>query len=72
VDLTEEEVNGLKWLKSQRSKANGDCLEEAATGRGVAVRDSKNTGGVVLHFSLEAITAFHAGVKRGAFDRLAA
>jgi len=40
------------WRKCTRSNNSGNCVEVAATGRTVAVRDSKQQGhGPVLEFT---------------------
>lgn len=60
----------LSWVKSSFSYANGNCLEVAGLPEGgVAVRDSKDTEGPVLHFTPGEWTAFVDGAKGGEFDR---
>jgi Domain of unknown function (DUF397) len=57
----------LPWRKSTYS-GNGNCVEVATPGAGMAVRDSKDPKGPALHFSADAWTAFVAGVADGAFE----
>jgi hypothetical protein len=48
-----------QWRKSSRSFANGNCIEWAVPGDGtVLVRDSKDPGGLVLRFPVEAMKTF--------------
>ncbi|MEV7970964.1 DUF397 domain-containing protein [Sphaerisporangium sp. NPDC088356] len=53
------------WRKSRRSGANGACVEVAAIGGVVAVRDSKNPGSAVLALGLSGWHTFISGVKSG-------
>jgi len=46
------------WRKSSYSMSNGQCAEVAADPVAVAVRDSKDTGGPVLRFTLRQWRAF--------------
>ena len=52
------------WRKSSYSGGDNNCVEIAATGANVAVRDSKNPCGGALSFSPGAWQAFTAGVGR--------
>ena len=57
---------GAEWRTSSYSGANGDCVEVATTLAGeVAVRDSKDPGGPVLHFSPAGWQAFIAAQQEG-------
>jgi hypothetical protein len=58
------------WKKSSYSGGNGDCVEVASLGDGVAVRDSKNPDGPRLYFTPSEWEAFRQGVKAGEFDDL--
>lgn len=64
-------LSGAVWCKSSRSGGNGACVEVAAIGGVVAVRDSKNPGGAVLASGLSGWQAFIGGVKSGGFERTA-
>ncbi|THA72720.1 DUF397 domain-containing protein [Streptomyces sp. A0958] len=41
-------VDDAEWFKSSHSNGNGNCVEVARLGAGVAVRDSKVHAGPVL------------------------
>jgi hypothetical protein len=57
------------WRKASRSGASGnDCVEVAADGDRMLVRDSKHRDGGVLHLDAAAFRAFVAQMKGGAFD----
>jgi hypothetical protein len=51
------------WRKSTRSSGNGNCVEFADVGDGVAVRDTKDPDGPVLRFSADGWRTFVAAVK---------
>jgi hypothetical protein len=42
----------IKWRRSSRSAAAGNCVEVAAAADSVVVRDSKDRAGSVLAFSV--------------------
>ena len=48
--------------------ANGNCLEVSFVGGQVALRDSKDPQGPVLHFATGEFDAFLRGVRGGEFD----
>ncbi|GII76866.1 hypothetical protein Sru01_18480 [Sphaerisporangium rufum] len=56
------------WRKSRRSGGNGACVEMAAVGDVIAVRDSKNAEGPVMVLALSGWRAFVGGVRAGAFE----
>lgn len=57
-----------EWKKSTRSQNNGACLEARLSGDVVQVRDSKNTQGPALSFTVAEWLAFLDGAKHGEFD----
>jgi hypothetical protein len=59
--------DSLDWRKSSLSNTVG-CLEFAADGDLVLIRDSKHRGGPVLSFSLREWWDFLDGARRGEFD----
>lgn len=61
VDLT-----NAAWRKSSLSGGNGDCVEVAALGNVVAVRDSKHPEGPKLIFTRATWSAFVTDLKNGA------
>jgi Domain of unknown function (DUF397) len=58
------------WRRSSFC-ANGSCVEVAMAEGRVALRDSKDPSGPVLHFDKEAWEDFLVGSKTGMFDRTA-
>jgi predicted secreted Zn-dependent protease len=56
------------WRKSSYSGHNEECVEVAQAPDLVAVRDSKNPSGPVLHFTATEWTAFLSGLRTGEFD----
>jgi hypothetical protein len=67
------DLGDVRWLKSQYSNPNGECVELAmlATGE-IAMRNSRFPAGPVLVYTPAEITAFLAGAKDGEFDQLVA
>ncbi len=57
------------WTKSSFSSSNNACVEVAADGDEILVRDSKHPDGGTLRFSRLEIDAFLRGAKNGEFDR---
>lgn len=66
--MTTAHLHDLTWHKSSYSSSNGQCVEVAAVGADIAVRDSKNPDGPVLVFGAEEWRAFVAGAVAGRFD----
>jgi hypothetical protein len=65
------ELLGVRWRKSARSSAQGNCVELARlSGTGVAIRNSRHPEGPALVFTEAELDAFLAGVKDGEFDDL--
>lgn len=61
--------SGPVWIKAERSVDQGACIELAAIGHHIALRDSKNPD-VLLHFTTLEMATFFDGVKNGEFDHL--
>ncbi len=57
----------LRWRTSSYSGSGNNCVEVAAAGPGIVVRDSKDPGGPTLVFSPHQWQAFVAGVKAREF-----
>jgi hypothetical protein len=65
------ELRWVRWRKSGRSSAQGNCVETARLpGDEVAVRNSRHPEGPALIFSQAEVRAFFEGVKDGDFDDL--
>jgi hypothetical protein len=62
---------GSPWIKSSLSYANGNCVEATSLPGGkIGVRNSRDSAGPVLRFTLEEWRAFVGGVRNGEFDGL--
>jgi Domain of unknown function (DUF397) len=55
----------MNWRKSTYSGANGGCVEVADLNDAVALRDSKDPTGPMLHVDRDAWQTFVAGVRGG-------
>ncbi|MDF5755774.1 DUF397 domain-containing protein [Spongiactinospora sp. TRM90649] len=64
----EKRRQGAVWFKATASDNGGGCVEVSMRDEGVSVRDSKDPGGPVLHFSGQEWAAFIACVHAGEFD----
>jgi hypothetical protein len=62
------DLSRATWRKSSLSATNG-CVEVALDPAEVAVRDSKDRNGPVLHFNAHEWEAFLAGVRNGEFEQ---
>ena len=60
---------GRRWIKASRSTALTACIELAADGDLIALRNSRHPE-VEIHYTHAEIAAFLDGVKRGEFDHL--
>lgn len=61
------------WRKSDRSGAQGNCVELAAMPPDVVmVRNSRFPDGTVLRFATDEMAGFLRAVKAGEFDELIA
>jgi hypothetical protein len=64
-------MRGVHWQKSQRSNAQGNCVELAQLPNGeTALRNSRHPGGPILIFTGAEIDALIEGMKNGEFDNL--
>ena len=63
--MTSPDLSGVAWRKSSFSGNNGTCVEVADLVGAVAVRDSKDPGGLVLRFPAEVWSEFVVAVKSG-------
>ena len=61
--------SGPYWVKSSLSFSNGNCVEVASLPEGeIGVRNSRDSGGLVLRFTSDEWHAFLGGVRNGEFD----
>jgi Domain of unknown function (DUF397) len=57
-------MTAVNWRKASYSSGNGgNCVEVGRTGSAVAVRDTRDRGGVTLELPASAWGAFVASVK---------
>ncbi len=62
---------GVRWVTSQHSNAEGNCVEVASLAEGgVALRNSRDPDGPALYDTAAEVAAFLAGAKDGEFDHL--
>jgi len=59
----------LHWIKASMSMPSGACIELAADGHLIALRNSRDPR-VVLRYTHGELAAFLDGAKRGEFDHL--
>jgi hypothetical protein len=67
--MANPDLSRATWCKSRRSNASGCCVEVAAAGRAVAIRDSKAPAGAVITVTPAGWRTFTRTVKAGTFDR---
>jgi hypothetical protein len=58
-------LSRTRWRRPARSGSNGNCVEIAATGTVIAVRDSRDPHGPQLAFTPDRWKAFTATVQTG-------
>lgn len=68
MSLIEIDPDSAGWRKAQRSMANGNCVEVAPVTDAIAVRDSKNPGGLMLAYSIDSWRSFTLAARHGHFD----
>ena len=69
--MAADELDNVRWQKSQHSNPNGACVELAAVPGGeIAMRNSRFPVGPVLLYTQAEIIAFLAGAKDGEFDHI--
>ncbi len=67
------QLGAVRWVKSARSTAEGNCVEMAELADGqVAVRNSRFPQGPALVYTRGEIAALFSGVRAGEFDYLEA
>jgi hypothetical protein len=57
-----------QWRTPKRSVGNGECIEVAAPGQSVLVRDSKDPGGPILSTSPKGWEIFTGKIRGGAIS----
>jgi hypothetical protein len=57
-------MKSVVWVKSTYSGYNGSCVEIAATGERVLVRDSKDPAGPVLAFTPDGWRVFLVSLRQ--------
>ncbi len=59
----------LSWIKARKSFPNSACIELAADGEMIVLRNSRDPG-VEIRYTRDELAAFLDGAKRGEFDHL--
>ncbi|MEU6406223.1 DUF397 domain-containing protein [Streptomyces sp. NPDC046985] len=59
---------GAQWVKATASDGRDDCVELAAVGESVAMRNSRHPGGPALIFTKSELAAFIDGASKGEFN----
>lgn len=68
--VTDASSLNVAWQKASVSAGDGNCVEFAKMGDGVAMRHSKAPTGPALIFTPAEIAAMLDGARRGEFDHL--
>jgi Domain of unknown function (DUF397) len=69
--MSSVELRDVQWRKSQRSSAQGNCVEVARLPGGeVAMRNSRHPDGPALVFTYGEFEAFVLSAKDGDFNNL--
>jgi hypothetical protein len=68
--MTTAPSDRLIWIKASRSMGTNACVELAAAGELIALRDSKHPEIAPFFYSRAEIDAFLHGAKQGEFDHL--
>jgi Domain of unknown function (DUF397) len=69
--MAASELQGVVWQKSERSNANGTCVELAKLpGGNIAVRNSQFPDGPALIYTRAEVEALILGMKDGEFDHM--
>jgi Domain of unknown function (DUF397) len=69
--ISSTDLRGAQWRKSQRSSAQGNCVEVARLPGGeVAMRNSRHPEGPALVFTHREFEAFVLSAKDGDFNNL--
>ncbi|HET9657645.1 MAG TPA: DUF397 domain-containing protein [Kineosporiaceae bacterium] len=58
------------WIKAAASAQGGNCVQMRRHHHGIEVRDSKDPGGPILHFTDAEFAAWVDGAKKAEFDHL--
>jgi Domain of unknown function (DUF397) len=67
---SEFDLTNIEWQKSSYTGGAGNCVEMAAVGEYILMRDSKNPDREPHVFTRAEISAYFAGVKDGEFDHV--
>lgn len=68
--MSNSDLANATWFKSSYSNGTGECIEIAAVGEAVAMRDSKDQSGPTLVFTPGEFNAFVRGAVDGEFNNL--
>ncbi|MEU8522424.1 DUF397 domain-containing protein [Streptomyces sp. NPDC048577] len=62
------ELAGARWVKAKASDALNECIELAAVGENIAMRNSRDPKGPALIFTKGELSAFLNGAAKGEFN----